>query len=208
MEGIAIYYKDKDGGEHYLDELLLIDAIGEGLATITYPHFKVHEGTSFFTDYVDEGLGDDATIIIAFKIPVGKKKAHMIVEYNTLVGGDLAIWEDPTWTTNTGTARPIRNRNRSSVDTSMLLEDKSATPAFTATNNVLVNVTGLNTGSAILLHHFYSWGKKEKIQAGSARDAEELILKPDTQYAVVFTADGASNKAQVILNWYEQIDKN
>ena len=190
------------------DEVRL-DAVTNSLVGITFPHYQVHQGDSFISDYVDDSMGDNDTIIFAFKTPTGTKRAHMWVEFTTLVGGDMQIWESPTWTTNTGSTHSIINRKReTSMSSSMLLEDKTATPAFTATNNVLLNPTGLNTGSATSIHHFYAWGKKEKLNAGNVRDTEEFVLKPDTQYAIVFTAEGGSNKAQLILNWYEQTDSH
>ncbi len=172
--------------------------------SINSPHNQIHERNYFLSDLVDESMADNDTFILAFKTMSLPKKVHLLVEFSTLVGGDLQVWEGATWTTNTGTANPIVNRFReTNLNSSGLLEDKTATPAFTATDNILLNPTGLGTGSAISLHHFYAWGKKEKLQAGGQRDLEELVLKPDTQYAIVFTADGGSNKAQVILNWYE-----
>lgn len=184
-----------------------IDELTGAMITITSQHYEVHEGHYFKSDIEDLSMADTANLTFAFKTMAGTKTAHIWIEFTTLVGGHFRIWEDVTWTTNTGTLVPIYNRKReASMNSSGLLEDKTATPVFTATDNVLLNPDGLDISSATLLHHFIAWGKKEKLQAQGARDAEELILKPDTQYAITFTSSGGSNKAQMILNWYEHTD--
>ncbi len=187
--------------------LAQLDNLFQIPVTIDVAHHEVHEGDSFKTWAVDESMGDNDTIIIAFKTAAGSKRIHMVWGFLTLVGGDLQIWEGATWTTNTGTLNPIINRKRkTSPDSSTLLEDKTATPTFTATDNVLLNPTGLGTGSATSIDRHYAWGQKSKLLAGGTRSLDEFILKVETQYAVVFTADGGSNKAELALDWYEHTD--
>ena len=203
-----IKFYDKYGNLRTLDEILLFDAMSKAPITISFPHHKVHEGDSFTTSFTDETLADAETIIIVFKTPYGIKKVHMFMFFSTLVGGSIELWEGVTWTTNTGTETPIINRRRvETLNASGMLEDKTATPAFTATGNVLVNPSDLSTVSATSLDKQYAWGEKGKIGAGYLRDENEFVLKSDTKYAIVFTAIGASNKAQVSMNWYESEDK-
>lgn len=174
---------------------------------IDYPHHEVHGGSSFRADFVDISMSNTDTLILAFKTPTGTKRAHMTIQFDTLVGGHLKVWEAPTLDANSGTQQAILNRKReTSMTSSMLLEDTGLGNPFTATDNVISNPTGLAGGT--LLHEHYAWGKKEKFAGGGARDTEELILKPDTLYAVVFTAVGDSNAAQVFLDWYEHTDSN
>ncbi len=182
---------------------ILVDGITDSITTVTFEEHALHVGSSFASDFVDETLGDGDTIILAWKTPSAPMFTHMVVGFTTLVGGDLTLWEGVTWTTGTGVLNPILNRRRDSATTSGLLEDLTATPVFTATGNVLSNVVGLNTGAATQLHHLHAWGIRNRLAAGGARDTEEWILDPDTLYALVFTADGAANKAEVIANWYE-----
>ena len=185
------------------------DAMTNAAIGITYEHHEVHQGDAFICDTVTTGtLGDNATLNLAFKTGSGTTRAHMIIEFSTLIGGNLELFEGSTWTDNTGTTIAIRNRRRlSTMASSVMQENKTIQPAFTATNNMLRNVT-LSTTSATLLHDFFAWGIKNKDTGGSARDVHEWVLKPDTIYAVRFTAEGANNKAQMILNWYEHPDSN
>ncbi len=207
MDGVQIYWKDRAGNEHTLDELALFDAMTNALVSIGCAHYRIHEGSSFTTNFTDEVLANDETLVIAFKTAPGTKRVHLFVFFSTLVGGSLELWEGATWTEDTGTATPIINRRRDeNLEASGMLEDKTYTPAFRATGNVLVNPTHSVVG-ATSLDKQYAWGEKGKIGAGYLRDENEFILKPDTQYAVVFTAIGAANKAQVSLNWYEQSEE-
>ncbi len=183
------------------------DATTNAAINITFPHHAIHDGFAFITDTVDETLADNDEIILAFKTMAGIKRAHMILEFNTLVGGDLRLWEGPTWTAETGTLVPILNRKRLAVMASSgFLQDQSQ-PTFVATDQMILNPNGFSTVPATSLHHLFAWGAQARFSGGIVRDANEWPLKPDTQYAAVFTADGGSNKAQVILNWYENTDK-
>lgn len=189
---------DEDG------DPISIDEESGALNTISFSHHVVHEGTAFLSDIFDEAMADGDNLTFVFRTMSAPDTAHMFFEFTTLVGGYLEVWEDVTWTTGTGVQVPIYNRKRETTMTdSGLLEDLTFTPLFMATNNVLEGVDGVNLGSATQIHHLYAWGKKEKFPGGNVRETEGFILKPDTQYAVVYFADGANNKAQVILNWFE-----
>lgn len=202
MEGIAVYFKDKDGNEHTLDEILSLDDKTGALVTLTSPEHEAHHGHAFTVSAVDETLANAETINIAFKTPPPLVVMHLWVAATTLVGGSLALIEGPTWDTNTGTATPVVNRLRvENPLQSHILEDKTATPAFTRTNKVLVQVSNIAGGTTLWPR--YSWGERGKVEAGAYRAESEFLLKHDTQYVVLFTAIGAANKAQVILNWVE-----
>ena len=197
---IGIKFITKDGKLIALDKLLKI--VEGSLSFLSHAEREIHEGHSFTVQAVDDTLDDAATLNIAFKTGDGDKIAHFLCSCTTLVGGSLKLYEAPTWTTNTGTATTIYNRYRSENPLeSSFLEDKTATPDFTATNKVLVNVTGLAGGTELMSR--YSWGEKGKVESGDYRAINEWLLKPNTQYAVLFTAIGASNKAQIFLNWTE-----
>lgn len=187
------------------DDMLAINEDSGAIITFAYPHFAVHEGESFLVIAVDTVLDDGDLIILVFKTMLEAERAHMFMQFSTLVGGYVTVWEGVTWTTGSGGLNPIINRNREAgLAFSGLLEDLTATPAFTATNNILEKVAGLNTAGATDIYNVYAWGKKEKLMPGDVYDVQGFALKPDTQYAVVFTAVGAANKAQMILEWIEQ----
>ena len=203
MAGWFVRFIDKKGFRKTLDQMLPLDEHTEGFVMVDHAHHEIHESHAFTCIFTDTVMGDAETIILAFKTMRPPTYVHFTAVFQTLVGGNLQLWEGATWTTNTGTVLPIVCRNRAhGACNSMLLEDKTYTPAFRATFNILSNVTGLGTGSATSLFNEYAFGDKGKIAAGS-RGISEFVLKADTQYAIVFTAIGASNKAQVTLDWYE-----
>ena len=184
-----------------------MDSLSQAMPSLDIAHNRVHNGDSFICEEVDAAMADGALLILVFKTPTGTKRIHMTSQFNTLTGGNLALWEGVTWNTNTGGLTPIYNRKREPVmESSIILEDKTATPNFTATDNILTKVAGLATGAATHIQHFFAFGNNQKA-GGTFRDSDEIILKPDTQYAYIFTGDGANNKAQVILNWYEHTDR-
>jgi len=198
-----VKFYDKNGNVLSLDEILVTD-LGGRLVMLTSPEYEAHEGHAFTIATVDETLADAETINICFKTcsPTGMERAHFYAGFSTLVGGSLELLESPTWTTNTGTATAIINRGRQDYpNRSAFEEDKTYTPTFMPTNKLLVNVTGLAGGTSLWKR--YAWGEKGKIEAGDYRAENEFLLKCGTQYAVVFTAIGASNKGQIILNWIE-----
>jgi len=180
------------------------DTLFQVPVTIDGPHHEVHEGDAFAVEYADDTMADTDTITLAFKTPNTTTRIHLTIEFSVLVGGHVELHEDATWTTNTGTLRTIYNRKRlASMTSSVLLEDKTATPTFTATDAVLYNPT---SPSGTIIHTVYAWGLKSR-PTMSSREIEEWILKPNTAYAVILTADGNSNAAQLILDWYEHTDK-
>jgi len=196
-----IKFYDKRGDLKSIDEILTLGLDGR-IVTITSAEHEVHECQAFTFSTVDEDMDNAATLNICFKTCERTDRVHFYAAFSALVGGSLEILEAPTWTTNTGTATAVINRHRSSNPIqSALEEDKTATPAFTATDKLLVNVTGLAGGTSLWKR--YAWGEKGKVEAGDYRADNELLLRCDTQYAVLFTAIGAANKGQIILNWIE-----
>lgn len=184
----------------------ILDSVTNAGVGVDFTHYKVHSGDSYIADIVDETLADGDTIILAFRTAAGTKRVHLFMRFSTLVGGHIRLWEGATWTAQSGTEIAIINRKREAVMTSSGMLADQAQAGFVANNVLHANPTGLNTGSATSIHHLYAWGIKNQSSAESSQDIEEIVLNPSTQYAVVFTAIGAANKAHVILNWYEHTD--
>ena len=190
-----------DGKEYALDEILLL-SMGGRLTVLQSSEHEVHEGHAFTFSTVDEDMDNLATLNVAFKTCHHKGDVYFYASFTALVGASLAIIEAPTWTTNTGTATSLYNRRRDTNPIhSSFEEDKTATPAFTTTDKLLVQVTGIAGGTTIWKR--YAWGEKGKTEAGDYRAENEILLRIDTQYVVLFTAIGAANKGQIILNWLE-----
>lgn len=167
-------------------------------------HHEIHEGDSFHVDAEDTSLANAATIIIAFKTMAGTKRAHMTGAFSTLVGAHVELTEGPTWDNQSGTLLPIYNRKREgSMGSSGLLEDQ-AQAGFVASDNMILNPTTVAGGT--IISTLFAFGSKHS-GGSQARGVDEWILKPETQYAIILTADGAANAAQLIIDWYEHTDE-
>lgn len=185
-----------------------IDSKTNALYTLSYEHHEAHEGDAFIADIVDESMADDETLSLAFKTPTGTKLAHVIIEASTLVGGDLKFYEGATWIQGSGSAVSIINHLRTANPISSILLENRQQATFTASDELIGNVTGVNVGSATLLTTRWMWGVRNRSAAGQLRGQLEFILKADTQYLILFTANGGSNAAQVSMNWYEHTDSH
>ena len=181
-----------------------LDGMTDALQTVSYTHHEIHAGSTFHVQVYDGSVAAAGSVRISFKTPAGTKRAHMIFSFASSGGSHLTIAEGATWTTNTGTVVVPTNQKRSSSPTaSMLLEDKTATPAYTA-NGVLTGTTADAAGTT--LRNIYVFGSNKV--GGDGSHAAEIILMPDQTYTISLTNDEATAKALILhLDWYEHTDK-
>ena len=183
-----------------------IDDMSGAQIGVSFAHHECHDGDCFVADFADATMADTETIVLALKTMPDPKQMHLVMEFTTLVGGNLELCEGVTWTAETGTEVEIINRRRrASMDSSGLLANV-AQAGFVAADVLVANPTGLNTGSATCMHHIFAWGTQARGSTGGNRDIEEFINMADTAYSLMFTATGNSNAGQVIMNWYEHSD--
>lgn len=178
---------------------------GAGIG-ITFTEHNVHEGSAFIADFDDDTMADNDTIILAFKTMAAPIKAHMIIGFTTKVGGVIEMFEGATWTAQTGTEVAIINRKRTGTPPSSGLLANQAQAGFVAADVVNANPTGLNVGGATRIQRIIAWKPQGVGEVGGERDVAELLLREQTQYAIRFTADGATNAAEVFMDWYEHED--
>ena len=172
-------------------------------AFIDVQHHKLHDGKHFEV-HIETETTSAASIVCAFRVPAGNKRAHVVIDWKSEDKAHIELLEGAIWSTDTGTVFTIYNNNRNSATTSMLEEDKTATPAWTA-NGVLKNPTGIVGGTAV--HSDYSYIVK---QAGGATSLprHEWILKNDETYVIKITNDAGGNKLLgIVLHWYEHHDR-
>lgn len=187
------------GNNNEVDDIR-IDRPTASLTTIDYAHHKKHAGHGYYAQVVDTSMGDNDTLSISFKTP-DNPRVHLLILTSIKVAGNIALWEGTTWTQGSGSGITIYNRNRRiSAPSSTLLENRQQS-AFTANNQVMANVGGLDTGAASALEQLYSFGSIS--YSVIDRQVAEWILRPNTQYSIVFTANGGSNGGFIGLDWYE-----
>lgn len=177
-----------------------VDEISEALEVLDYHHHEIHEGDAFTAEiHTTAGTG----VNIAFETPAGTKRAHMVFSFSNESKVHMNVLEGATWDTNTGTVFAPLNQRRDSNNTSMLLEDKTATPAFTA-GGVLTDVT--NVAGGTLIREIYTFSDKKA--GGDLAAREEIILDVDETYVIQLVSDDGSKGMQLRLEWYEHTDSN
>ena len=163
---------------------------------IDVAHHEIHEGDSYIADNVVDAAGLD----LAFKIPTGTKRAHLIFQWAAESKAHIEIYEGRTWTAGSGSKVVIYNRDRNSTNTSQTQEDTTGT--FGANMGVVKNPTGQAGGTVI--HNEYSWSdKKETVRN---RDVSEFILKNNSTYLIKLTSDDGVKGLHIALHWYEHTD--
>jgi len=172
-----------------------VDSLTETKKRMSLEHYEIHKGGSYTVSVVDESMGDNDTLIIAFQ--TGTPEIHVVISYDCKVSCHVDLIENPSWDSTSGSAVTIFNRNRNSPNTSTVKGNKSG--VFVA-NQIVENPTNLAGGT--VLPPNYAFGTK---QGGleMIRGQHEFILKTDEEYAIRLTADGESNAGFIKLNWYE-----
>lgn len=191
-----LYLADGDGGW-----LVGVDEMSEALEVIDYHHHEIHEGDAF-TAEVHTAAG--TALNMAFATPSGTKRAHMTFSMTTESKAHLIVTEGATWTTDTGTVYAPVNQRRDSANASMLLEDKTDTPNWTA-GGILTNVTSPAGGNVV--REFYTFSSKQA-GGGDLQTREELILDVDETYVITLDSDDGSKGMQLRIEWYEHTDSN
>lgn len=179
-----------------------LDNLVDAIQVIDYEHHEHHAGSAYAVQaYVEAGT----EVSICFKTPAGTKRAHLIYEWSKESKAHIEVLEGCSWTTNTGTVRAPKNQRRDSENTSMLLEDKTATPAYTA-GGVLVSPSSITGGETISLIYSFQEATNQGGGGGGGSKRHELLLKPDETYAFKAVSDDGSKGLQIRLYWYEHTD--
>ena len=190
-----IFVSDEDTGQS-----AIVDPVSSALVGITFEHHERHEGDAFFA----EVHGTGTALNLCFKTPP-TKHMHVVHLFSVPSTAHFEILEAASWTTNTGTVYAPKNFNRNSTNESGALEDKTATPGYTA-GGILQTATS-PSGTSIYYQAAVSDAAPQGGSGGlSAVGRNEIILKANTNYAFVLTSDDGSQLMQLILEWYEHTD--
>lgn len=168
------------------------------------PHHEIHDGLHFTVSIVDETMGDNDVILLAFKTPNTTKYMHIVIVFSVIVAGHVEILENNTWTRVQQSTVNIYNNNRNADNISGALENASQSD-FNAGSKLQGSFVALqslvNTGGVIYQDWIMAGGASKG--GGFKRAEDEVVLKQDTTYVVRLTADGGSNGAFLGLSWYE-----
>ena len=182
----------------------VLDGMSDALVVLDYSHHETHAGSSFHVQNYGAAVAAAGNVRISFATPDGTKRAHMIFSFASEGSSHLIIAEGATWTTNTGTVVAPTNQLRAAAPgASMLLEDKTDTPNWTA-NGVLTDATAVGAGTS--LRDIYVFGSNKV--GGTGNHGQEIILMPDQTYTISLTNNESTAKQLILhLDWYEHTDK-
>ena len=180
-----------------------IDKSTQAISTIEYEHHEIHDGKSFYVgkssaDLDDEG--DNDAIHISFVTPDSVKEPHMIIMYGSSGKATFVMREAPDGGVTGGTAMAVYNKNRNSVNTSILVGTHSGATAGCVTVDASIGTNG-----TVLMEDDLGSGKNK--QPGQSRGQLEWILKRNTEYSMRVLSSTADIMANLILEWYEHSPK-
>jgi hypothetical protein len=164
-------------------------------------HEKIHKGESF-ERHIDSANVAVASLNVAFKTLAGTKRAHMILGWASNDEVLHEIIEGATWDQGTGTALDIFEHSRGDGSSTLILEDKNQA-TFTASNQVIKNVTNIAGGTTFENQYTYNAGLGVAVSAETRAAQHEWILKADTTYIIRLTQTDGNCKMSIDVHWYE-----
>jgi len=166
-----------------------IDALTGYLVGIATEHHKIHEEAHFASQDYDGDV--DAAKYWLFETADSTTLAHFIFTIRTSLSGTLEFFEGVTYDTK-GTALDIYNNCRSSSDEAIMSAYKD--PTVVVDGDVRLAVQSLGTDGS---------GPSAGI-GGIGERSQELILKPNTSYAIKYTPEDDNNRVSICMDFYEQ----
>lgn len=157
------------------------------LKTIDYAHHEIHDGSHFKAGYQDITMDTDDIIALVFTTPDSTKFMHWTMTAQTTGAATIQLFSGPTLSAE-GTAVTPFNRNQNS--------DKESVMVVRHTPTITLN------GTKISEKWVGGVGFKETI-GGETRGSSEIILKRNTQYLILCTANADGIKCAIGGDWYE-----
>lgn len=187
-----------------------MDAVTSALASMTYPHHEIHEGSAFAVHHYELDFDKASEIGVLFTTANTTRWIHVV----SLVGvGTKALFEilrAPTIdVANYPTTFYVpRNRNENSPTTSNVSSVR-AVPVVNQVSLKLKADASPITADGFCLHAEAFGAKKGKTMMSGIRDSEEYELLQNTTY--YFRILGANTgdddvAATMELSWYEHTD--
>jgi hypothetical protein len=163
------------------------DIISNIPVVMEFGQHQVHEGESHGVGYYATAV---STISFGLTVPVYAKtinSPHLIIHAQVYEGNaEVSLWEGSTFTG--GTLMTAYNRNRNDL----------TVPGMTIKSGVTVTAPG----TRLPYTNFISGGTRG---AGESRSLDEIVLKSNTIYTVVFEEITAITRVVLHFEWYEDL---
>jgi hypothetical protein len=179
-----------------------IDNSTDALMTMSHGHHEVHEGAHFYLTYSAASVGalaaPDDMMTLSWKTPNTTKQIHFVYTALCSSGAQLRMIEGKTGggASPTGTT-PVFNSDRNSANTSGILDVSGATAGVMSYDATLF--TG---GTTLIDEYVGSVGIGGRVNAGTSRADQEIILKQNTFYQLsLYETDTVPGT--LMCSWYE-----
>ena len=168
-----------------------IDKTTHTMQTIEYAHHKIHAGSHYKQGYQRTGINTGDTVALVFTTPDTAKWAHWTMRAQTTGAATVQLFRTPTLSAE-GTELTPFNRNENITNPATVVVKH--TPTITSNGTKLVEKwIGGVVGLATL--------------GGESRAYAHIILKQNTQYLLLLTAEADGINCSVGGDWYEHTDK-
>ena len=189
-----------------------IDGATNAVNVIDYDHHEIHGGSAFHAGYsVTTAASDDDVTAIMFRTPNTTKWIHIVASFTCSHAAEAILLEAPTLADpGDGSDLAVHNRNRNSSATSTVqsLEVTPTVGSVTKMDETEWTNVGVSAGTE-LEHEYLAGGSGPKALGGTARGAQEWVLKQNTIYIFYLQNTGANaNSHSISLDWYEHTDKH
>lgn len=162
------------------------DGLSNSLRVLEFEHSEIHEGHHFFLDNYILFASSGDSISFGILTPDTDKQIHLTFGWSVSGITTFEFYESAVYTG--GAAANDFNNNRSKSDTSdvFIVQDPTLTDFGTLLSGSAVGASGL------------------LLRLGGASSREnEIILKRNTKYFIVFTSGDASVYLNYSFSWYE-----
>jgi hypothetical protein len=172
----------------------------------TIEHHEIHEGDSYEI-HIDSANAAVASLNLAFRTLPGEKLVHLLCGWSSSDEILFEIVEGAGWTQGTGTATTFYNLERNSSNTSTTILENKNQATFTASNQVIKNVTGVAGGTVLDKQYTYNASVGQNRTAETRNATHERILKSNTNYLIRMTQTDGNCKMSISFFFYEHTNE-
>jgi hypothetical protein len=169
----------------------IVETFTNCVPTLPEEHLLIHGGYIWLAQQKDTGVDSDASKELLFVTSNTRNLMHMVFSFASLLGADYFLYEDTEKTYVSGNAITPQNRNRHEHRDSSGTIQICHTPAGSGDGTlVFQGIIGSGSGPQSL--------------GGNNRDANEIVLKPNTKYLARITSRANSNETMISAEYYER----
>lgn len=168
-------------------------------------HSRIHAGKSF-ERHIDSANAVVSSLNVAFKTAAGTELVHAIFGWGSSDEILFEILQGATWTQGSGTVLNVFNHLLSGGVSGIILENKNQ-PTFTASGQVMSNVTSVSGGTTFENQYTYNAGLGAAVAAETRSATHEWVLKADTTYVIRSTETDGDCKMSIDFHFYEKVNE-